>query len=814
MESLYADLKQAWKQIRLFPLSSLFAIVVVAISLGIGSLLASLALAIVFKSLPVPQPNRLIEYTMQSGDSILGLSGPEVDVLQRTQKTSDLVAVWSNDDVVIGQGSSVRKESAQFVSPSIFSVLQLQPVIGTTNLGLTNSLAGNNQFAVVVSYEFWRQYFLGQADVIGAVVDVDAIPLTVIGVLPPEFHGLTDSLKPNLFIPIAVLDVMHGPGYRRSPARLNEYVVGRLRSGMSLRDAGIEARSIYPAIRKQADPSGIFLGQLFKEYSLVASSGSGGVSRGKLIYSGPLQIIAGLLALMLLLCCVNTGLLMLARATTHLRDYAIRVILGSSRAAVIRVMFLEALILVGSGAIAGWVLARLVLGRVFRSLTDSTLDPESLRSSLFIFLVYLLCTLAVALSTAFLPAIVVMKNATVGALSREGSNATTKLYGGLMISLQVALGLILVSASLYLTSSLRLLTQADLGFDVPGVALGKMTFDKGLTPQQSITASSALLQNIQTQPGVMAAGLTSLPPLSGAFGTARMFARDSRGIVHVAPDVFAVEVSPSYFDAAGTKVDSGEIDSRNANKICAISLSASRYFFPDSRAIGQILYDGSPEEAESEPSCTVAAIVQDAHFASARKPVSMMVYRIRANGGESPLSYLIVRGHTDDLAAAAIRSASKQNLPPQAEVKIDALPELLRHDLNADYLLSEVANSFSALAMFLASLCLYGQLMQDVTRRSRELAIRMALGADHLQVLRAIVVPLAKNVMIGIALGLVGSFVAIFMIRHFLVLPDVTPARNVLLAVCIMCFFTLISFAYPARRSITTDPAEALRLEG
>jgi hypothetical protein len=262
MESLYADLKQAWKQMRLFPLSSLLAIVAVAISLGIGSLLASLGLAVVFKSLPVPQPDRLVEYTMQSGDSILGLTGTEVDVLQRTQKTSELLAVWCNDDVVVGRGSLVRKESAQFVSPSIFSVLQLQPLIGTTNLGPTDALAENSQSAVVVSYEFWRRYFLARADVIGSVVEVNDIPLTVTGVLPPEFHGLTETLMPNLFIPLAVFDLMYGPAYRRNPARLNEYVVGRLRPGMSLRDAGVEARSIYPAIRKQADPSGMFLATL------------------------------------------------------------------------------------------------------------------------------------------------------------------------------------------------------------------------------------------------------------------------------------------------------------------------------------------------------------------------------------------------------------------------------------------------------------------------------------------------------------------------------------------------------------------------
>jgi predicted permease len=828
MNTLFQDLRYALRQLRKSPGFTLTAVITLALGVGVNAAMFTLTYAVLLKSLPVPEPGRLIRYTFKKGDMDIGLSGPLYDALRKRQSASTDLLAWSRANVLLTENGTAQDIHAALVSGDGFSVLGLKPYLGRV-FGEADDVSdgGANGYQALLNYDFWKTHFHGDPAIVGRSLTLNGRAVTVIGVLPRGFEGLEAGERANIVLPLAFVEVIfpQKQPYRNAQGNFWLTVMGRFRAEESLKNAHANLQAILPQVYAEADPNRMFLQGFFKSFILNVESGSGGRSQLKTVYGQPLLLLEMLSSLLLLLCCTNIGLLMLARISGRQHEFALRTAMGASGARIVSQILVEVFLFVPPGVIGGVAigagLAHLLAAMLGHIGGPATLDvTPSLRIVLFS------CGIAfsTALAAGLWPALHMRRVAPAVDLRQGSHSISARMSGGWIIPVQVAISITLLVSALLLGSTFAHLYLEPSGFQGKNLVLADVDFHAAkLGKSQSTQAVQATLMALEGAPGIENAALMSEPPLRGIYSSTRKFSFDRHGVEHSDAEVWPEAVSASYFETMGTKILEGRAltaADETGERVCVLSRSAAEFFFPGEDALGRVVYSGGEDTSKDAESIDpknarrVVGIAEDAHFFSLRKQPDHILYLPLSSDDVSFGWFsLAARSTNVTVAAESIRAALHKAASTAPAPVIYTYNDLLNDHLQKERLLISLSTSFAGIALVLVAVGLFSILMRTVTQRTREIGIRIALGEQRASVVRMVLLSVLKRVSLGVAAGLMLAYASSRLMQSLLYQTSITSAWVYLAAGAMLLAVAVFSAAIPARRAASVDPILALRSE-
>jgi predicted permease len=576
----------------------------------------------------------------------------------------------------------------------------------------------------------------------------------------------------------------------------------------------------------EADPAHKVLGPTLFGGGLrfLAFPGRTGSSWLRGQFQKPLVALESLCALMMLLCAVNTALLILSRVSGRLHEFAIRSALGAARARLMAQVLMETVLLASGGLLLGGLLGWELAHALIVLITPVGEPPQlNLEMGSAIVLFAILLSMGAALLAGLWPAWRASRSAPALDLRPLHTQRGAARLGRWIIPTQVALGIVLIYAALLLTGTLRSYLKEHSGFVTEQVTFAEINYqNEDPTDATQIRKSFDLVDKVAASPGIRAAALSNMPPLQGWMSSADYFTRDAHGTTRHNSQVWQENVTPNYFAAMGTSILEGRAFAPSdiaGDKVCIISRATANFFFPGEDAVGRSIGggDGGPPKSGSPNrpfSCRIVGIADDARLQSLLMQPPMALYELTQQQDHPFVSsFLAVRAANEGIAADAIRRAAAEILPGATAPKIYSFDSVITHDLTRQRLLSSVSGGFALLALALVATGLYGILARTVVERRREIGIRMALGAQR----QKIVAALARTAVLRVAAGVVIGAALAVMAGHLLqsLLYSVTAASPVvgLITLALLLAVLTVAFVVPAGRAASVDPMEAIRDE-
>ncbi len=826
LDQIARDLRYAARQLYRVPGFAFTAILTLALGLGANTAIFSLINALLLRPLPVPRAEQLVLLHSTStsfGMTNYSFSAPLFRALEKRHEDFDQVAAFSPSLLQVRGASGNEQVWGELVSGQFFPMMQTPPILGRY-LTPQDDVAGNPQgYPVVISEGFWHTRFNAAPDVIGRKLIVANVPFTIAGVMPASFIGAESTIRPNIYVPLAAEPTVDAPynntagGFRSQWMRL----LARLNPDVSLQqaDAALKASTL-SIVESAAPPAGVL--KQFKDthFTLGAESGSKGFTYLRILFQKPLVAVFALCGAVLLLACLNLASLLMARATSRERELATRLAIGASRGRLIQQLLLESLLIAALGATAGLALSPLVsrglaamlLGNQQGAVIDTSLD----------FRVYLFAAILTALTSVLIGLIPALR-ATSGDLNEQiknGAYARTsqkrqpfvyRLLPRLLMATEITLALMLVVGAGLLATSLVRLYRTGLGFEPKGIV--NLDLDMAKQPLKG----SALMRWYQSfadtvahQPGVESVSFDSITPLAGSMEAYSFSTPQSGGDQQI--DIN--DVAPNYFQTMHIPLLQGRDftwnDTRASGLKIILNQSAAKRLFPGRTAIGQSIPNGDKKSYE------VIGVVGDIHYDSVRhQPPAGGYFPITQGSEDDKDSYTAVvrlRGDPESFAASA-RKIAAQMAPDIPAPVITTMSSTLDDSISSERMMALLSVFFAACALLVTAIGLYGTLAYATARRTSEIGIRMALGAQRLQVVLLVFRENAWVSISGCAAGLIAALLASKALASFLYS---TSTRDPLVLTGSVLALTAIASAaslLPAIRAARIDPIEALRTE-
>lgn len=804
IDAIRQDLTYAVRRLRQAPGFALAAVATLALGIGSTSAIFSVVNAVLLRPLPFPRADRLVRVA-QTWKGRPTVCSPQnfLDVETQTTAFSGLTAISTGGVTLTGAGAAARLEGSE-VSVAFFDVLGVRPLHGRGFVAGENE-PGRNRVAVL-SHSLWRDRFGADPGVVGRTVSLDRQPYEVVGVAPP---GLRYPADTDLWTP------MEYDQRFRTSSRGAWYlaVVGRLRDGVTVDGARAEVSTVvarlaqaYPAHNEGVGGTVIPL--------LEATVGN---SRQALL------VLLGAVGLVLLVACVNVANLLLARLTSRETELTVRVALGAGRGRIARQLLTESLLLGLLGGAAGLLLAVLIVDALV------ALQPQGVPRLAEVAVNGTVVSFAVALSllTTVLfggfPALLTSRRTTAQAL-RQGSRGILPggrrgLSGSLVVA-QIAVAMVLLAASGLLLQSFLRLRSVDPGFRTENALAFRVSLPDSSYAEdaQLLSFHDKLQRRLGALPGVRSVGAVAGLPLSGAnFNIS--FTVDGRPEVAPAqqPSLEVRIATPGYFRTIGIPVRRGrafaEGDGPDAPQVVVLSEAAVRHYFPDEDPLGKTIRLGLGRGRGRKAGGEVVGVVGDVKergLGAASPPEVYLPY------AQFPIESMDVVLRTDveprSLAATAERVV--HGLDAELPVaRVATLDELLARSLSESRFYALLVAAFAGAALFLAALGVFGVMSHAVALRTRELALRVVLGARRGELLGLVLREALLLGLAGVAMGLASALLAAHAIASMLFsLGPRDPAT--LAGVAVMLLATAVLAGYlPARRATRVDPAIALRSE-
>jgi len=804
LESIWADLRFAVRQLRKAPGFTFAAILTLALAIGANAVVFGIMDALILRPLHVPQPETL--YGTEYGDYSGFQSYPNyLDLRDRNHSFEDLAAfnfVFAGLDT----GNDPTAATGYSATGNYFDVLKVQPYLGRF-FHAADEHGRNSAPYIVLSYAYWHSRFQDDRGVVGRVVQLDKHPFTVIGVSPPEFRGTLVFASPDFFIPVVNEEQVSGDGILGS----RENTHGLFEAFGHLKPGVTPAQAIADVNAVGADLEKTYPSQVSHKPSSLAREGLTSFGRATAAFVGGLMVLAGLI---LLAACTNLGSLFAAHAADRSREVALRLALGSSRTRILRQLLTEAVLISLAGGALG------VLGSValLRKLSDWTPFPSApihlpLNPDARIYGV----ALVLALISGFLFGIVPVRQVLranpyeivkTGANSRLGRRMTLR---DALLVVQIAICAVLVTSSMVAVRGLLRSMTVNVGFEPRKAMLLNLNLAMaGYSSDKAPGLERRMIDAVETIPGVEHVGMVNdYPPLVYAAGVrADVFKDETRETKQ--SNVFATpyryNVSPGYFDAAGTSLLAGRDfawrDDKNAPAVAVANKEfAARMFGSVSNAVGRFfrMQDGSRVQ--------VVGVVEDGKYMSLTESQQPAIF-LPALRSPNPQASLVVRSNRDpeQLAAAMRRKVSELD----AGLPVDI--QTWHNMLDVVFFPSRVATMalgiLGLMGAMLSITGIFGMAAYSVSKRLRELGIRIALGAQRKEVLQAVKL-LALGSVAGLLLGILASRVLAFIVYQ------ATPRDPLVLSgvVLAMALLGLLATWIPAQRALSVNPLLLLREE-
>jgi putative ABC transport system permease protein len=804
------DAWHGWRLLRRSPGFTTVAVVTLALGVGANAAIFSIVNAVLLRPLPFNDADRLvrvIEMVPAGGASaapanrLFGLPLSELAAFRAQAKTLSHVGVYSGSSIMLtGRGDAVRMDATR-ISPALLSMLGVRPLLGRTFEAAEEAAGGDA--VVVLSYALWQRHFNGARDVVGQIATLDGRAHTIVGVMPREFEF--PDPQTQVWIPYALTP---------SALQTRGVPIARLADGVSAQAAAAEVN----AILRRTPPSTVELATVQEQ--LVAP------------VRPALVVLTVAVGVVLLIACVNVANLVLARTASRQREIAVRLALGAGRGRVVRQLFTENALLALVGGVAGIALASggvrlfkllgttlprrdLTLGVSIPRLDEIAIDGQVLA---FTFGLSLLAAILVGVAPAL-----GQRRALAMTSLRDGASIVPRgprRAQSALVVLEIGMALTLFIAGALLMRSFVNLARVDPGFDRHGV----LTFQVYSTRPRAPRFEDDVVARLQALPGVQAAGYAEMMPLvrfrsgvrlrpAAGPGASDQASRPAPGarLPPQSPDTRIV--SRDFLNAMGMRVISGrgfgENDRAGQPQVLLINRTLARSGYLGKDPVGTMVY------AAGNAPWQVIGIVDDVRqYGLDQEPDPQIFIDVRQLPSGNPHVYYALRTSGDPAARLDLIRGMVRQIDPSATLdSIATTDQLVAHSMSRPRLYAVLLGIFAGVAVTLAAIGIYGVLAYAVAQRTREIGIRMALGAERKNVLRMVFGQSAVLTVAGVALGVAGAAAATRYLDSMLFgLTPLDPATFIGVPVALAAIAALASYV-PARRATKVDPLVALRCE-
>jgi predicted permease len=808
VESFLQDVRYAVRLLRKSPGFTAVAVVTLATAIGANAVVFSALNALMLRPLNVPQPESL--YGLQFGEGSRGAqSYPNYLDFRDRSSSFDGLAAYHMTQAGLDTGKNPTRAWLYEVTGNYFDVVKIQPYVGRF-FHSSDEHGAHSAPYIVLSYGYWHSHFQDDPGAVGRTVEVNKRPFTIIGVAPPQFQGTFLLLSPDFFVPIVSLEDEDGLNARRG--RWIFETIGHLKSGVTPEQASAELNSIGEYLQTTYPKDNGKMNISLSRAGLYGDTFEKPL-RGFVV---ALMLLAGLI---LLAACANLGSLFAARAADRSREVAVRLALGSSRTRILRQLFTEALLISLSGGAIGIRGGAMLLRRLStwnpipQFPTNVPVNPDA-----NVYAVAVLLAFVSGLLFGAVPVRQVLRTDPYeliksGSLAKLGRRIT---FREVLLSIQIAICAVLVTSSLVAVRGLLRTLHSDFGFEPDNVILADTDLDMAGYAEAAVPAmQKRMLESIQTIPGATSVALTNCAPLSFCSRLSRSSVytdeTSDRGPSNIAGSPLRFQISPEFFAVAEMPVLAGRIftlhDDKNAPRVALINQAFAREVFGSpAKALGRYykMWDGTRIE--------VVGIVKDGKYTSLTEDLQSAMF-LPILQAASSATFLMVRSDSDpQRLAAAIRSRLR-DLDAGLPVFLQTWPEALDRVLFASRLATVALGVLGVLGAILSITGIFGMAAYSVSKRLRELGIRMALGAQRKEVLQAALGRAFNLLAFGSAAGLLLGIFASRVLAS--IVYQATPRDPLVLAgvVLAMALLGLLATWIPAQRALSIDPAILLREE-
>ena len=813
--SVLQDLRHSVRSLRRSPAFTLAAVATLSLGIGANTVVFSLVRAVILRPSPFPAAERVLmlwESNEKQGYLENPPSAPNFDDWARQSRSFERLAlVDAQRTFNLAADGRPERVAGAAAGASLFAALGVSPALGRT-FAPEEEIPGRDRVALLGD-ELWARRFHRDPAVLGATLVVDGRPSTVVGVMPPGFvfpgesgaiGGGAPPPRAELWVPLAL-----SPQQRNQRSSHSLRAVGRLRSGVSPAAAARELSAIQARIAR-AHP-GDYVGTAVRGVALEDQA-AGAVRPA-------LWMLLGAVAFVLCIACANIAHLLLARAASRRREFAVRAALGAARARILAQLAVESLSLAVAGGAGGILLAAWGIEALRPFLPAELPRTGAVRLDGAVLLFTLAASVAAAALFGSAPALELARRDLTSGLAEGGRGSAEgrrgrRIRDGLVVA-QIALALLLSVGAALMGRSLLRLQSVPSGFDARGVLTAEITLPESpyATRADRATFFRTLVERLRAIPGVSAAGMTTQLPLSGENMNFAVEVEGRAPAPEEFPSADLRAVTGGYFESLRIPLRRGRVfsasDGPDSPHVMVVNEALARRYFPGQDPIGRRLTLGV-----NGFQGVIVGVVGDVKQVALERPANEEAYVAYEQAPFWSTGRVVAATAGDPMALApALREAVRALDPAQAVARIRTLEEVTRRSVAQPRFRTALVGFFGLLAVGLAAIGLYGVLSYSVARRAREIGIRMALGARAGQVVGLVLAQGLGLAALGVGIGIAAALALTRVLARFLF--DVTPTDPATFAgtAVLLAAVALLACWLPARRAARVDPIEALRTE-
>lgn len=837
-DSLLKDIRYSSRGLLRRPTFTLIALVILALGIGANTAIFTLINAVVLKQLPVHKPEELVLFNDAAGEGTRQSDGDlepgRWDYFsyasyryfrEHDDSFQELSAFRSGESRVSVRrdgaqaGEAAERASGHLVSGNYFAVLGVNAMHGRVLTDADDAPAALP--AAVLGNSYWQRRLNSDPQIVGKSLLLNGTSFTVVGVMPPEFFGTRVRRSPDFWVPLSFQpQIEMRPSYLDQPTYFWLNMIGRLKPGVTLEQAQVAAnldlqQFLTAQSGSQLTPK---RSEAIQNSYVSLTSGGRGISGLRKFYAQALNMLMGIVALVLLIACANVGNLLLSRAATRQAEISLRQALGASRWRLMRQLLTESLLLAAVGGIAGILLAQWGVSLMVSRLAATT--PLNVKPDASV----LLFTLAVSLLSGVLFGIVPALRATkvdLSAALKEKSAVGRKSkfnFGSALVVVQVAVSLILLVGAGLFARSLINMQKEDLGFNRDNVLLTSVdTRLAGYKPAELPDVYRRLYEELSAVPNVRSATFATYSPMSGSNRSSSITVRGYVPAPGEDMEVSEILVGPRFAETLGVPLlmgrEIGVQDTPASSRVAVVNKSFADAFFPGQNPIGR---RATLNEESDKDDFEIIGVIGDAKYESPKEKPSRSIYRpifqSPDQGAFTNVIELRTAGDPLNLAApvreAILRVNDKLPILPFSSLAIQT-----DESLKEEKLIAQLVSFFGLLGLLLSCVGLYGIMAHSVVRRTNEIGIRMALGAERRNIVWMVLRESLMLVTIGLAVGVPAALAAARLISSQLFGLNPSDPVTLITAAALLTVVAALAGYLPARRASRVDPLIALRYE-
>jgi macrolide transport system ATP-binding/permease protein len=809
MISLIKDLNYGIRMLAKTPGFTLVAVLSLALGIGVNTTVFSVLDAVMLRSLPIESPERMVNIAtlVKGGEPHLDFSYPLYSGLRDGNQTLSGIVAYTETNLGLTAGDQTERIRGEIVSANYFSVLGVQPAIGSA-FGPDDERPGAAR-AAVISDALWRRRLAGDPGVLSKTITLNGRTFSVVGVAPRKYAGLLRGMQTDVWITLPhMADFEGNPKLMNSPNLSWLFLAGKLRPDTTIQQAQSQLASLLPGISEEARASGT--------WQVVMTKAAGGNEVYVADLSRPLTMLLLAVGLILAIACANVASLLLARAKTRGKEIGIRLALGASRPRIVRQLLTESLLLALAGGALGMLIALwtsgLASGLRTRVAPELAIDASpNVRVLLFTLVVSVLTVLLFgivpALRASKIDLVPILKDATAATpVFRRGPSLHS-----LLVVTQVTLSLVLLAGAGLFLRSLWKLQAIEKGFTGDNVLAMSLNLElQGYDRARGANFYPAALDSLSSLPGIQSASLASALPVSAGGSRMQMGPNSTKPAVDEEISIDIVTVSPRFFETTGLPLLSGrdfrQIDTEKSAKVMIVNETMAKKFWPNTDPLGRSFHDG-------DASFEVVGVARNTKYRDLRETPRMTFYLPLAQSYRPSMNLLVRTSGEPSQVAPAIQARLHTIEPALTVFNIRTLFEHVGRSLYVERMESLLLTFFGILALTLTAIGIYGVVAYSVAQRTREVGIRMALGAQKKDVLKMILAQGLVLVAWGTALGLIACYWLSRLVSSQLYGVSAYDPATLASVVVVLVVVALLAAYIPARRATKVDPLVALRYE-